>query len=758
MRDWNSKRQSRRDLLCAGTVSLLSGLAGCNLSPNNIQNDTARSRSESGEITGFSPENVYFVANYRLNPSEWGNCSSIQPAIGQYETITADIVNDHIDQLRGAGISEIIVDINDRPDLDRLAKFSDAQLSEEIAVQFRYGMIDWFLEDVAPAEQLSLIADGIRSYPTYATYHDRPILTLGNLASIIGDHEPTRNAWHQILSPFDGPAQFIENTRRELTVNGKPPFLIGEVHLPGRDLIRPQNEIDTEYQRFREMLQAVDGIRNTFDITTEMARNGWESVMPHLKHSYRILHQFAEDNELEFVPVAAPGRHNHTEQCPTQNLLPRSEERFHALLRLAAIYATSPRVTIESYNDWMAGTQIELGTFDGTKYGRTYLETVRTVGEQYTPAQFFDRGTYHISPDGSDSNVGSTAHPLATIQEGVRRATPGDTVQVHAGTYQEQFRTIRDGTPEQPITVTGPPDALLHPPADGPAVWIKNNHIRLTGLTIDGLLNPAKPEELSSYSDDHLLDCRPPDTSNTYLEDIVVAPHALGNSERAMTVFERTKHLEIGPFKVIGIAGAGFLFGDNHTHVGEIIYLGQPPSTVERDSYPWPHIDQSRHIHVHHIDNSAGYPHSELVNTKLGTYDVLVEYCTDGGGSQNTESEPSASISFTGHNATLRWCDLRNGQGRGVEVLGGGSDWLADREDPPIAPQTVGTGHAIYGNTIKGFDDRALNIEYTSPEEQRALCGNNITGNANAEPQKACPSSIPKGNGIGYTGGDSPWK
>lgn len=54
----------------------------------------------------------------------------------------------------------------------------------------------------------------------------------------------------------------------------------------------------------------------------------------------------------------------------------------------------------------------------------------------------------HVSTKGSDSGPGSLARPLRTISEAARRAQPGDTVTVHAGTYREWVNPARGGTSE----------------------------------------------------------------------------------------------------------------------------------------------------------------------------------------------------------------------------------------------------------------------------------------------------------------------
>jgi hypothetical protein len=56
-----------------------------------------------------------------------------------------------------------------------------------------------------------------------------------------------------------------------------------------------------------------------------------------------------------------------------------------------------------------------------------------------------------VSPDGSNSNDGSKAHPYKTIQYALDHATPGTAVMVTAGTYAENVEFHHSGTAGKPI-------------------------------------------------------------------------------------------------------------------------------------------------------------------------------------------------------------------------------------------------------------------------------------------------------------------
>ncbi len=62
--------------------------------------------------------------------------------------------------------------------------------------------------------------------------------------------------------------------------------------------------------------------------------------------------------------------------------------------------------------------------------------------------------TYYVSLTGSDSSDGSSAHPWRTIQHGAGQLSPGDTLLIDPGTYQDSGIVIsQGGTVGNPVTL-----------------------------------------------------------------------------------------------------------------------------------------------------------------------------------------------------------------------------------------------------------------------------------------------------------------
>lgn len=389
-----------------------------------------------------------------------------------------------------------------------------------------------------------------------------------------------------------------------------------------------------------------------------------------------------------------------------------------------------------------------------------------TETEEPTPTPRKNPDTIFVGPDGSDVNEGTVDNPLLFIQTALEKAQPGDTVYLLSGEYREDIETVRAGTADNPITLTGPPDAVYR----GRGPFINHSHIHITGMTINGLIDAENPDDPESYQETLIkvneafrdsLEQREstPQTvsESNYLSDIVIKPHGLGNCRADFIKVNYSKNIEIGEFSVIGPAGAKFVKGDVIGHNSEFIYLGNPPSS------PVP-PDLTRNVHIHHIDNTGGYPHSELIDCKTGTRDVAVEYCTDADGAMEAvtdnkkESFQGSSVRIGGTNVTVRWNRLSGSRENGIEI----TSYAGARDDPIDAYADGGTDNAIYGNHLLDYEGYAIAMPYRdegqSQPEQRVICGNMYNGNSLGDPGQACPEDVPEGDGIGHLGGDSPWE
>jgi hypothetical protein len=362
-----------------------------------------------------------------------------------------------------------------------------------------------------------------------------------------------------------------------------------------------------------------------------------------------------------------------------------------------------------------------------------------------------------LAPNGDDDASGNEDDPLRTFAEAVnRRAEPGDTVRAKSGVY-EQFLTMRQGgEPGAPITITGPPDAILRPePGTGQALRIHHSHVHLTGLSIDGLLDPERRFEAFEAWVGIAIDISPyapfKDETPAYLRDLVIEPHRLGGSLGTLVAPTRIRDASIGGFELTAPAGMRYderLPRTAEGHNRELVYIGTSPGNIDRSSYPWDGLDRTRNVRVHHIDNSAGYPHSELTDIKVGSERITVEYCTDRGAGEQTDDNPAGAVSVKGNDCTVRWNDLGDApytlEFDPYYPQGDVSEWARDNE--------------IYGNYLHDFSAAAVRFpDYgeATPESQRVFCGNRIEDGPGDYPYATgdCAGGVPDGEGVGHEAG-----
>jgi len=111
-----------------------------------------------------------------------------------------------------------------------------------------------------------------------------------------------------------------------------------------------------------------------------------------------------------------------------------------------------------------------------------------TVSPAPTPPPTSSGPALYVSPSGSDSNDGSSAHPFATINKAANAATPGMTVHVAPGTYQA-VTTSKSGTASQRIRYISDVQwgAKVLGTSSSEAAWMQDgSYVDLVGFDISG--------------------------------------------------------------------------------------------------------------------------------------------------------------------------------------------------------------------------------------------------------------------------------
>lgn len=129
----------------------------------------------------------------------------------------------------------------------------------------------------------------------------------------------------------------------------------------------------------------------------------------------------------------------------------------------------------------------------GTPHGPLPDAAIGDAGAAYARCGEVASGTpngpaLHVSPNGSDSNDGSPNSPFATIAGASRRATPGTTVHVAAGTYAGDIVTTASGTSSAPITYVSDTEwGAKLVGGGGTVIWeLDASFVTVTGFDISG--------------------------------------------------------------------------------------------------------------------------------------------------------------------------------------------------------------------------------------------------------------------------------
>jgi hypothetical protein len=333
----------------------------------------------------------------------------------------------------------------------------------------------------------------------------------------------------------------------------------------------------------------------------------------------------------------------------------------------------------------------------------------------------------YVSPSGRDSNDGSAAAPLATIQAALEKAGPGTVVHLGPGVYHENLTTVRDGAPGAPITIKGPEtgtdragryQAVLY--GTGRIVNIDHSHITLEGFTIDGqeqLASAPYPTDLGTIDafkqsvQDRVEDGRlvyiGSDEKSRDLTGITITNMFLNGAGGECVRLRNNAHGNSVTDSVIQYCGMYAKSGDDSDraefHNGEGVYIGTSPKS---DDQPMHDNDtSSNNIIARNTIRTFG---SECFNIKENAHDNVFE--------DNVCSDNAESSEFEGSNVELRGYlnVVRNNQ-------------ISDSAGYTIKIQSDGKKYDRGGNVVENnrlSDSAAEAFKIKSEAPQGRMCGN----------------------------------
>jgi len=228
---------------------------------------------------------------------------------------------------------------------------------------------------------------------------------------------------------------------------------------------------------------------------------------------------------------------------------------------------------------------------------------------------------FYISTSGDDADPGAATQPWRTLQHAADTLEPGQTVYVHAGTYQESVTLTRSGAPTRPITFAAAPGETVlldgkdraldsgfqsdpnQPISDivisgftiqnfanfGVVFWSVNDRILLTDLIVrengaagirlsnsDG----SRVQKVSLHGNEGGFDCTPilpgadtdPGCAHVYLVDVQALDNGTqGDTGTDQFAIERGADILVERCAASGGVGDGFVFKSDRTTLGQVI-------------------------------------------------------------------------------------------------------------------------------------------------------------------------------------------
>jgi hypothetical protein len=368
----------------------------------------------------------------------------------------------------------------------------------------------------------------------------------------------------------------------------------------------------------------------------------------------------------------------------------------------------------------------------------------------------FPRAQLFVDPAGDDTHDGSLGAPLRTIQAALNKALPGTQINLAAGAYHEQPRTVVSGRPGAPITIKGPEvgtdvggrrKAVLY--GVGRIFNIDHSYYTLDGFTIDGqeaLRDTKFPTDLDSIAafkdsiqaqvkDDKLIYVGSADTSRD-ITGVVISNMYLRRAGTECVRLRNNSHHNLVVNSLIEHCG---VFGKKDPanpqrfeyHNGEGIYIGTSPKNTTQPMYK--NDPSSGNVVAYNVIRTLG---SECFDVKENAHDNVLVRNSCAGNTEPAIQFQGSNVELRGHSNIVRNNKIFSSAGVNVKIQPDGAEWdkggnsVVDNEmsDAPFALQfgsLVPTGpmcgnvattkELVFHNNTGVYGDDATAPDFTAP-------------------------------------------
>ncbi|QZY01185.1 glycoside hydrolase family 99-like domain-containing protein [Halobaculum rubrum] len=317
----------------------------------------------------------YGAPLHSWNDGEWSLESPSTPVLGNYNSTDPDVIEQHIDWCRQAGISWLNVSWWGRH------RSHDNRLQQDILEHPRADELEWsilyettgrlgsepveFDDNVIQSEfadDLSYLAETYFQRDAYKHIDGRPVLYIWVAQNLRGD---VRGAYEAAVEAAGVRPYLIVDIPTQSGVNASPIVEVADA-VTTYSVYDPQNP--------------------TVDAFVEAAQS-----------SYRSWYRAAEYVDVDVIPTAVPGfddteiTHVQRDNEPVQS----TPEIYEQTANAARRYADGP-ILVTSFNEWYEDTQIE----PSEEHGTAYLDiTANALATEEREEPTFDGETFTVSFD-----------------------------------------------------------------------------------------------------------------------------------------------------------------------------------------------------------------------------------------------------------------------------------------------------------------------------------------------------------------------
>ena len=306
--------------------------------------------------------------------------------------------------------------------------------------------------------------------------------------------------------------------------------------------------------------------------------------------------------------------------------------------------------------------------------------------------------------------------PKDSIQDAIETAKPGDTVVLADGLYEQDIVSVRDGSPDNRITITGSRKAIVNGKKDGASRMIQINHsyITLDGFTVDGKKNSGKNSEDFVDKLIYVLGKKKPELirSNgveyeSSLDGMIISNMLMINGGgECLRLRSFITNAEIVGNKIENCGVHDFAFPSSTVN-GEVIYVGTSSNQWFDGKNSRSGPDLTKFVWIH--ENEMISKGNEL-DVKEGTTDVLVEHNVF-----SDQRDPnSGCLDSRTDDIIFRYNDVSGCLGAGIRIGG-----------HTIDGHTYGENNEVYGNFFQGTEYASVKIE---TGKSHTFCENTCNG------------------------------